>query len=107
MVEKGGKPIQYEFWTSPDQHQKEESPVIFKIRKGTLIYPFTGGSGILRSSLQAQKIEGKKVHGYQAFVSIDRIDLEQHTLERGDAYWSLPPKTYFGAPTKRAKQMIK
>lgn len=91
--------VQTRLGTNPEQ--TEQTYYFFSGRKKdqTMIFPKDSGRGVLTADLQAKKLEGEEIHGYQAWEAEDEIHLY---FDRN--HWQLSSRSRFGAPVTSAKR---
>jgi len=81
----------------------EEKKTYYVFPKNTMIWPQSSGRGKLTKDLQARKLEGRKVKGFQGWVA----EGNAHLYLDGK-HWQLSPGFHFNAPVKSAvKRTVK
>ena len=83
----------------PEKRKQEYYFFSGKKEDQTMIFPKDSGRGVLTAGLQAKKIEGEEIHGYQAWEAEGEIHLY---FDRN--HWQLSSRSCFGAPVTSAKR---
>lgn len=78
----------------------EQKQPYYVFPKGTMVWPQRSGRGVLTADLQAEKLEGEEVSGYQAW----KAEFNMHLYLNG-RFWQRSRGTPFGAPVKSAEKI--